>query len=710
MLKQIFETTDLKNYFQVEIGTYARNVDSSILIRFQDTVVLTTTVFSNKKNHFDFLPLTVIYQEKFYAAGKIPGSFLRREGRSTDHEILASRLIDRSLRPLFPENFKQEIQVINTVLSSDPDFKSELASILGSSLSLLISEIPFCEAVAGVYVGRIKDQLILNPNSQQLNDLSLHLLVSGTKKNVVMIEAHAFEVSEEVFLEAITFAHKYIQKLCLFQEDVQKKIGKDKKPIDYDLALIALEKEFNEQHQEKIIEAIISFFVQGKKNNLQLLKEKILTKAQQKPFFKTVDQITFFDLEAQKNYLFIIERLFQKLSNQEIRNYIIKTKKRPDKRNLEEIRNLDSHIDLLPRTHGSALFTRGQTQSLAVVTLGTLSESKIIDGLSGENNKRFMLHYNFPPFAVGAVGRYIAPSRREIGHGNLAEKAILPLLPEENDFPYAIRVVSEILESNGSSSQATVCATSMALMAAGVPLKKAVSGIAMGLFMDSTTHEYVILSDIQGLEDHIGDMDLKIAGSVKGITSLQMDLKIEGVSQEILKKAFLQAKKGRLHILEHMNKIIASPRQEMSKYAPKVEMIQIKPEKIRDIIGAGGKIINQIIENHDRVKIDIEQDGRIFVMHSDLEIVKQTIAFIQSLIQDIEVNNCYQAHISRFLNDKSGKILGAFAQVSPGIEGLIHFSQVTKISDIVKIGDKVLVKCVKVNERGRIDFALVSQK
>ncbi|CAM12008.1 Polyribonucleotide nucleotidyltransferase [Candidatus Phytoplasma australiense] len=710
MLKQVFETTDLKNSFQVEIGTYARNVDPSVLIRFQDTVVLTTTVFSNKKNNFDFLPLTVIYQEKFYAAGKIPGSFLRREGRSTDHEILSSRLIDRSLRPLFPKEFRQEIQVINTVLSSNPDFKSEIASILGSSLSLLISEIPFFEPVAGVYVAYIQNQFVINPNAQQLTNSPLHLLVAGTKKNVVMIEAHASEVSEEMFLEAIVFAHEYIKKLCLFQEDVQKKVGQTKKLIDLDAELQSLEKEFNEQYHEQTRTLVANVFEQDQKNDLQVFKKKILAKAQQKAFVKTIDQITFFDVEEQKNYLLLIENLFQKLFNQEMRNYIIKNKKRPDKRTLEEVRNLDSQIDLLPRPHGSALFTRGQTQSLAVVTLGTLSESKIIDDLSGESNKRFMLHYNFPPFAVGSIGRYAAPSRREIGHGNLAEKAILPLLPEENDFPYAIRVVSEILESNGSSSQATVCATSMSLMAAGVPLKRAVSGIAMGLFMDSKTNEYVILSDIQGLEDHIGDMDLKIAGSDKGITALQMDLKIEGISQAILKQAFFQAKKGRLHILEHMNKTIASPRKEMSQYAPKVQMFQIKPEKIRDVIGSAGKIINQIIENHDGVKIDIEQDGRIFVMHSNLETVKQAILFIKNLIQDAEVNSIYHAHISRFLNDKAGNILGAFAQVSPSIEGLIRFSKAKKENDVVKIGDKVLVKCVKINERGRIDFVLISKK
>ncbi|WP_373375481.1 polyribonucleotide nucleotidyltransferase [Candidatus Phytoplasma solani] len=707
MLKKVFETTDLKNPFQVEIGTYARNVDASVLVRFKDTVVLSATVFSDKKNNFDFLPLTVIYQEKFYAAGKIPGSFLRREGRSTDHEILASRLIDRSLRPLFPENFKQEIQVINTVLSSDPDFKSEIASILGSSLSLLISEIPFFDAVAGAYVARIQDQFILNPTFEQLNHSSLHLLVTGTKSNVVMIEAHANEVSEEIFLEAIEFGHQHIKILCLFQEQIQKEIGKTKKKVNHDSFDLTLETSFNEQYRTKIIEAILHLADQPKSNYLQLLKEQIFEQASKKNFFKTIEENTFIDLEAKKNYLQTIEILFQKLFKQEIRNLIIQDKKRPDKRGLEEIRNLESQIDLLPRTHGSALFTRGQTQSLAVVTLGSVSESKIIDGLNDEQNKRFMLHYNFPPFAVGAVGRYIAPSRREIGHGNLGEKAIVPLLPEENDFPYTIRVVSEILESNGSSSQASICATSMALMAAGVPLKKAVSGIAMGLFMDSETKEYVILSDIQGLEDHIGDMDLKIAGSKDGITALQMDLKIQGVSQEILKQTFLQAKKGRLYILEHMNKVIDTPRQEMSKYAPKVQMIQIKPEKIRDIIGSGGKIINQIIEAHDGVKIDIEQDGRVFVMHSNADIIKQTIAFIKGLSQEIAVGNRYQAQILRFLTDRYGKTLGAVGRVFQGIEGLIRAPQTQKITDIVKIGDQVSVKCVKINERGRIDFILL---
>ncbi|MBP5836035.1 polyribonucleotide nucleotidyltransferase [Candidatus Phytoplasma meliae] len=712
MLKKVFENTDLKNPFKVEIDTYARSVDASVLVRFQDTVVLTTTVFSRCPNNFDFLPLTVIYQEKFYAAGKIPGSFLRREGRLNDHEVLTSRLIDRSLRPLFPASFKQEMQVINTVLSSDPDFKSELASIIGSSLSLLISEIPFFEPVSGVYVGKIDDQLIINPTLQQLSNSSLHLMVSGTKNNIIMIEAHANEVSEEVFLEAISFAHRYIKKLCLFQENIKKEIGKTKNFNNCDSIDLTLEKEFNLQYQSKIMEAVLKFSDRTEKNHLQLLKEEILEKARQKPFFKTIQKVTFFDFEAQKKYLQTIETLSQKLFKQEIRNYIIKEQKRPDQRDLEEIRALDSQIDLLPRTHGSALFTRGKTQSLAVVTLGSLSESKIMDGLNDEQNKRFMLHYNFPPFAVGAIGRYAAPSRREIGHGALAEKAILPFLPQENDFPYTIRVVSEILESNGSSSQATVCATSMALMAAGVPLKKAVAGISIGLCFDQKTNEYAVLTDIQGLEDHIGDMDLKIAGSTQGITALQMDLKIQGISEKILTESLFRAKKGRLHILAHMNNIIALPRVEISQYSPKVKMIQIRPEKIRDVIGTGGKIINQIIEAHNGVKIDIEQDGRVFVMHSDLEMVDKTVSFIENLIQEIKVGNSYQATILRFLTDKYGKIVGAVAQIFQGIEGLIHSNQIKsqKITDILKIGEKVLVKCIKINERGRIDFLFLLKK
>ncbi|MBS2126349.1 polyribonucleotide nucleotidyltransferase ['Fragaria x ananassa' phyllody phytoplasma] len=712
MLKKVFENTDLKNSFKVEIDTYARSVDTSVLVHFQDTVVLTTTVFSHCLNNFDFLPLTVIYQEKFYAAGKIPGSFLRREGRLNDHEVLTSRLIDRSLRPLFPASFKQEIQVINMVLSSDPDFKSELASIIGSSLSLLISEIPFFEPVSGVYVGKIDNQLIINPTLQQSSNSSLHLMVAGTKKNIIMIEAHANEVSEEVFLEAISFAHQHIKKLCLFQENIKKEIGKTKNLNNCNSIDLTLEKDFILEYQPKTKEAVLKFSDRTEKNHLQLLKEEILEKARQKPFFKTIQEVTFFDFEAQKKYLQTIETLSQKLFKQEIRNYIIKEKKRPDQRDLEEIRELGSQIDLLPRTHGSALFTRGKTQSLAVVTLGSLSESKIMDGLNDEQNKRFMLHYNFPPFAVGAIGRYAAPSRREIGHGVLAEKAILPFLPQEKDFPYTIRVVSEILESNGSSSQATVCATSMALMAAGVPLKKAVSGISIGLCFDQKTNEYTILTDIQGLEDHIGDMDLKIAGSSQGITALQMDLKIQGISEKILKESLFHAKKGRLHILEHMNNIISSPRVEISKYSPKVKMIQIRPEKIRDVIGTGGKIINQIIEDNNGVKIDIEQDGRVFVMHSDLAMVDKTISFIENLIQEIKVGNSYQATILRFLTDKYGKILGAVAQIFQGIEGLIHSNQIKsqKITDILKIDEKVLVKCIKINERGRIDFLFLSKK
>ncbi|WP_034172145.1 polyribonucleotide nucleotidyltransferase [Chrysanthemum yellows phytoplasma] len=706
MLKKVFETTNLKDSFQVEIGTYARNVDASILVRYQDTVVLTTTVFSRKPNNLDFLPLTVIYQEKLYAAGKIPGSFLRREGRSNDHEILTSRLIDRSLRPLFPDYFQQEVQVINTVLSLDPDFKSELASMLGSSLSLLISEIPFFEAISGVYVGKINDKFIINPTLQQLANSTLHLMVAGTKHNVTMIEAHANEVSEQDFLEAINFAHQYIKKLCLFQENIKQQFAPAKITNTLHQTEQTQQQAFFAKHQSQVKQAILSC---NSKNDLQQLKEQILYQAKQTPFFKTIDTTTVFDYEAHKKHLQTTETLFQKLSKQETRSLILQEKIRPDKRGLEEIRTLESQIDLLPRAHGSALFTRGQTQSLAAVTLGCLSESKIIDGLSDEQNKRFMLHYNFPPFSVGAVGRYTAPSRREIGHGTLAEKAISQVLPEEKDFPYTIRVVSEILESNGSSSQATVCASSLALMASGVPLKKAVAGMSVGLVFDQATNKYVILSDIQGLEDHVGDMDLKIAGTNKGITALQMDLKIQGIPFKILQEAFLQAKKGRLHILEHMSQTIYQPRLEVSKYAPKVCMMQIKPEKIRDIIGSGGKIINQIIESHDGVKIDIEQDGRVFLMHSNLETVKKTVAFIESLIQEIQIGTCYQASILRFLSDKQGKIIGAVAQVCPGIEGLIHVNQMKfeKITDVLKIGETVSVKCTKINDRGRIDFLLL---
>ncbi|MGL9687316.1 MAG: polyribonucleotide nucleotidyltransferase [Candidatus Phytoplasma sp. TWB_XP] len=706
MLKKVFETANLKDSFQVEIGTYARNVDASILVRYQDTVVLTTAVFSRKPNNLDFLPLTVIYQEKLYAAGKIPGSFLRREGRSNDHEILTSRLIDRSLRPLFPDYFQQEVQVINTVLSLDPDFKSELASMLGSSLSLLISEIPFFEAISGVYVGKINEKFIINPTLQQLANSTLHLMVAGTKHNVTMIEAHANEVSEQDFLEAINFAHQYIKKLCLFQENIKQQFAPAKITNTLHQIEQTQQQVFFAKHQSQVKQAILSY---NSKNDLQQLKEQILDQAKQTPFFKTIDTTTVFDYEAHKKHLQTTETLFQKLSKQETRSLILQEKIRPDKRELEEIRTLESQIDLLPRAHGSALFTRGQTQSLAAVTLGCLSESKIIDGLSDEQNKRFMLHYNFPPFSVGAVGRYTAPSRREIGHGTLAEKAISQVLPEEKDFPYTIRVVSEILESNGSSSQATVCASSLALMASGVPLKKAVAGMSVGLVFDQATNKYVILSDIQGLEDHVGDMDLKIAGTNKGITALQMDLKIQGIPFKILQEAFLQAKKGRLHILEYMNQTISQPRLEVSKYAPKVCMMQIKPEKIRDIIGSGGKIINQIIESHDGVKIDIEQDGRIFVMHSNLETVKKTVAFIESLIQEIQVGTCYQASILRFLSDKQGKMIGAVAQVCPGIEGLIHVNQMKfqKITNVLKIGETVSVKCTKINDRGRIDFLLL---
>ncbi|NLK12979.1 MAG: polyribonucleotide nucleotidyltransferase [Candidatus Phytoplasma sp.] len=708
MEKKIFETTFGGKPLRVEIGEVAKQASASALIYYGETAVLSTVVSKNVPSTMDFFPLMVIYQEKLYAAGKIPGGFLRREGRPSEHETLTSRLIDRPIRPLFDERFKNEVQVVNTVLSSDPDHSSEMAALVGSSVVLTVSDIPFLGPVAGVIVGRINGEFVINPSPEQLLESDLNLTVAGTKDAINMVEADAKEVNESVMLEAILFGHEEIKKMCDFQEMIQKEIGKDKYEAELFVIDDALKKEIETNYQERLVKAVSIFDKQERYDAIDAIKDEILEKYEKVSFFNEIDGVKVFDHKEQSNYLKAVKMIVDGIVTKEVRRLITEDKVRPDGRKSDEIRPLSSRIDLLPRTHGSALFTRGQTQALGVVTLGSLGENQIIDGLGEEDTKRFMLHYNFPPFSVGETGRYGAPGRREIGHGALGERALLQVLPSEEEFPYSIRIVSEILESNGSSSQATICVGSMALMAAGVPIKAAVAGIAMGLIMDGDN--YTILSDIQGMEDHEGDMDFKVAGTKDGITALQMDIKIKGITKAILEEALEQARLGRLHILDHMNTIIDKPRKELSQYAPKVAMIRINPDKIRDVIGAGGKTITQIIEDHDNVKIDIEQDGRVFVMHSNSEIIAKTIAHIELLVKEVQVGEIYEAKITRYLMDKQGKAAGAFAELWPGTEGLIHISKlaaerVEKVEDVVSIGDTVLVKCIKVDEKGRIDLS-----
>jgi polyribonucleotide nucleotidyltransferase len=710
MNSKLFQTIFENNLLTIEINKLAKQANGSVLIKYNDSVILSVAVTKEKENIMNFFPLMVLYQEKLYAAGKIPGSFSKREGKPSDQEILNSRLIDRTLRPLFPKKFKNEIQLINTVLSSNFDCNNEVLAIFSSSLSLLISpEIPFEEPVAGVCVGQIDKQFIINPNSKQKEKSNFLLILAGTKNNLNMIEAIAKETPEKDLLEAMSFGHKSIKELCLFQEKIREEIKIKKNDINFSEININLKEKIYKKYGSKI-KKILNCNLNSKKEinkKIKELKDKI-TKEHQ---YKELNEMKISSVELQKKEIPQIEEIFENLLIEELRKIILDNNKRIDGRTFDEIRTIESQIGMLPRTHGSAIFSRGQTQSLAVVTLGNLKESKMIDDLSEEEEKRFILHYNFPSFAVGDIGRYtIPPSRREIGHGILAEKALLNVLPSEYEFPYTIRVVSEILESNGSSSQATICATSMALMDAGVPIKKAVAGISIGLFYESD-QKYFILSDIQGLEDYSGDMDLKIAGTEEGITALQMDIKIKNINLDILKKALKQAKKGRIEILNKMNQTISQAKKNLSIYAPKVKIIHIKTDKIRDVIGAGGKIISRIIEKYDNVKIDIKQDGKILIFHQDEKIVNKAANYISNLVKDIQIGEIYKVTVIRILKDKKGNSFGAIVEIFPGIEGFIHISQLSKIhvekvEEIINIGDIINVKCISIDEKGRIDLSL----
>ncbi|WP_341266517.1 polyribonucleotide nucleotidyltransferase [Candidatus Phytoplasma fraxini] len=704
MTAKVFKTIFENNLLSVEINNLARQANSSVLLRYKDNVILTVSVASRKDTDLNYFPLTVIYQEKLYAVGKIPGSFTKREGKSSDHEVLKSRLIDRTLRHLFSKNLKKEIQIINTILSSDYDCNNEMFAILASSLSLIVSDIPFVESVAGVCIGRIDNELIINPSSDKREKSDFLLTLSGTKQSLNMIELIAAETTEEELQETMVYGHDIIKKLCIFQDEIRDKINPQKQ--------LLVEPEINENLYKQIrekytnsIKNILEINAQQKrdskifKKDINQLKETLLLE------YKDIDNVTILE----------IENIVSRLLSQEFRKMVIEDKKRIDGRELDEIRTIESQVGFLPRVHGSALFTRGQTQSLVAVTLGTLKESKMIDDLTEEEEKIFLLHYNFPAFSVGEVGRYMAPSRREIGHGILAEKALFYLLPSEQEFPYSIRAVSEILESNGSSSQATICAASMALMDAGVPLKKAVAGVAMGLFCDDT--QCVVLTDIQGLEDHEGDMDFKVAGTEKGITALQMDTKRQDITFNILKTLLQKARLARLKILKKMNQVISKNKKEVSIYAPKVKIINIPIDKIRDIIGAGGKIISRIIEQHDDVKIDIKQDGKIFITHINIDIVEKTANYILNLVKNIEINEIYDVTVLKILTNNQGQSFAAVVEIFQNIEGFIHISQLSHtktkfVEDVLNVGDKVLAKCIEINNKGKIFLSLrdVEQK
>ena len=692
MEKHTFEYVQGERKFVVEIGELAKQANGACLVRFNDTAVLTAAVGSKKTLNTDFFPLTVLYQEKLYAAGKIPGGFLKREGRPSEHETLTSRLIDRPIRPLFAEGFRNEVQVINTVMCADPDCSAQMAAMLGSSIALCVSDIPFEGPIAGVVVGRINGELKINPTVEELEQSDINLIVAGTEFAINMVEAGAKQVSEDDMLEALMFGHEEIKRLVAFQKEIVAAVGKPKMEVELFAIPSEIEKAVRDFAEAELIPAISIHDKLERQNAVDAINEKTVA------YFEEL-YLNDEDHEEKMKYVNMI--LEQMLAN-EVRRLITNDKIRPDGRAVDEIRPLSSRTDIFTRTHGSALFTRGQTQALAVVTLGSLNEYQIIDGLGESDGKRFMLHYNFPQFSVGEVGRYGSPGRREIGHGALGERAILQVIPSEDEFPYTIRVVSEILESNGSSSQATICAGTMALMAAGVPLKAPVAGIAMGLISeDDDCKKYTILTDIQGLEDHYGDMDFKVAGTRNGITALQMDIKVKGVTKEVLKEALAQANKGRMHILSHMEETIAEVRPELSPYAPKVKMMRINPEKIRDVIGSGGKVITEIIEKCNNVKIDIEQDGRVFLMHAETEWIDKAMAIIDSLTKEAKVGEIYPAKVVKIMN------FGAFVELWPGYEGLVHISKldekrVEKVEDVVNVDDEIIVKVMGFDDKGKI--------
>lgn len=697
MEKHVFEYSHRNRKIIVEIGELAKQANGSCLVRYNDTAVLSAAVGSNQAMSSDFFPLTVLYQEKLYAAGKIPGGFLKREGRATEHETLVSRLIDRPIRPLFTEGYRNEVQVINMVMCANPDYSSAMAAMLGSSVALTISDIPFEGPIAGVVVGRVNGQLVINPTVEELEVSDINLTVAGTKKAINMVEAGAKQVSEEDMLEALLFAHEEIKRLCEFQEEIQLAVGKEKMVPDLFKIPEDLEKAVRDFAENDLKIAISTYEKLAREANIEAVNEK--TRVHFNTLFEENAELTLQEVDEKKKY---VDMVLEHILAEEVRRLITNDKIRPDGRAVNEIRPLSSRVDIFDRTHGSALFTRGQTQSLSVVTLGSLTEFQIIEGLGVEQGKRFMLHYNFPQFAVGSTGRYGAPGRREIGHGALGERALLQVIPSEDEFPYTIRVVSEILESNGSSSQASICAGTMALMAAGVPIKAPVAGIAMGLIsQDDECSKYTILTDIQGLEDHYGDMDFKVAGTRSGITALQMDIKIKGITPEILKEALAQAKFGRMQILDHMMSTISEVRPELSKYAPKVKMIRIHPDKIRDVIGSGGKIIQEIIEKCNDVKIDIEQDGRVFVMHSEMEWIDKAIQIIEDLTREPEIGKIYNVKVVKIVD------FGAFVELWPGCEGLVHISEldlkrVAKVEDVVHVGDEIVIKLLKIDDKGKL--------
>ena len=692
-MKEVFDFDFYGRKLSVETGEVAKQAGGSVLVRYGDTVTLSTACASSVAKDTDFFPLTVSFEEKLYSVGKIPGGFLRREGRPSEHATLTARLIDRPIRPLFAEGFRNEVQVVNTVLSTDTDCSPEMAAMFGASLALCISNIPFDGPIAGVKVGYVDGQFIVNPTVEQLSRSMIDLTVAGTKEALNMVEAGAHEVSEDLMLDALMFGHDRVKELCEMQEGIIAKVGKEKMEV----VLYEIDprvKEYVNENGKARLEAAVSIH---DKLESYAAQENITN--EMKEHFASDETIS--EKESDKLVKQTNEYCTEIIAN-EVRRLISDEKIRPDGRALDEIRPLDSQVDLLPRVHGSALFTRGQTQVLSVTTLGPLGDNQIIDDLTEVESKRFMHQYNFPPYCVGEVGRMGSPGRREIGHGALGERALLQVIPSEEEFPYAIRTVAEVLESNGSSSQASICAGTMSLMAAGVPIKAPVAGVAMGLI--TTGKNYSILTDIQGMEDHYGDMDFKVAGTRDGITALQMDIKCKGITREIFKEALAQAHKGRMEILDNMATAIEKPREEVSEYAPKMVTFNIPSDKIREVIGTGGKVINDIIEKCDDVKIDIDDDGKVVIYHTSKEAIQKAKSMIDEITREAKIGEIYDAKVVRM------EKFGCFVELFKGQDALLHVSKIShervnKPEDVLKIGDIIKVKVMEIDEKGRVNVS-----
>ena len=704
MEKKIFEMDFRGRKLIVEHGELAKQASGSVLVRYGDTVTLAAATVSKECDILsDFFPLTVVYMEKQYAVGKIPGGFIKREGRPTDAATLSARMIDRPMRPLFPEDFRNKVDVVNEILSVDQDNTPEMTALLASSLSVCISEIPFNGPIAGVKVGRIDGEFIINPTAEQMELSDIDLTVAGTIDAVNMVESGSKEVSEDEMLDAIMFGHEAIKELIEFENKIISTVGKVK--MDYEVLDIETELRNEVENMAKIpmLDAIKIVDKLERAEAVSNLKNEIIKQYE--------DKNLGMDDALLETLITKVKLVLEDIEKAEFRRLVADEKIRPDGRKVDEIRPISASIDILPRPHGSALFTRGQTQALSVTTLGSLTDNQILDGLGVEDSKRFMLHYNFPQFSVGETGRYGSPGRREIGHGALGERALLQVIPSEEEFPYTIRVVSEILESNGSSSQASICAGCLSLMAAGVPIKAPVAGIAMGLLTNGKN--YTILTDIQGMEDHLGDMDFKVAGTRKGICALQMDIKIKGITRNIMKEALSQAKKARMQILDLMESVIKEPRKEVSKYAPKIEQFYINSEKIKDVIGKGGDTITKIIleasnvssvNDINAVKVELEDDGRVIIYHKDKNIINKTKEMIESVVREVEEGKIYVGKVVKIED------FGCFVELWPGCEGLVHIShldtkRVEKTEDIVSLGDEIVVKAIGYDKRGKLNLS-----